>query len=287
MLEVASEQLKKVAKDFYTAVNIKIDLYDADGNLIYSYPTSRSNFCNIIKNNNALRKKCVNCTKEGLSECMKIRGTHIYRCHMNLAEAAIPLIESGIIIGYMMLGQLLVEDDIGKVRQRIEENHKLFGLDAEECIDAMKQLRVVTAPLIVSAANLMNLCACYLHVNRIIKNNSDVIAFQINEYIDDNIGKRLSVSDLCRRFYMSRSKLYNISKNEFGMGIADYVRKKKIEYAKNVLAKSKDTVSHISAMVGFEDDNYFIRVFKRYVGVTPNKFRKMNKTVYDKKLHGN
>lgn len=287
MLDVVSDQLQKAAKDFYTAVNIKIDLYDADGSLLYSYPTVRSSFCDIIKNNEDLCQRCVKCTKEGLSKCTKTRKTNIYRCHMNLAEAATPVIESGIIIGYVMLGQLLVEDDIDKVKQCIKENSEKFGLDAEACTEAMKQLRVVTDTLIVSAANLMTMCACYLHVNKIIKNSSDVIAFQINEYIENNIGNRLSVSDLCRYFYMSRSKLYNISKNEFGMGIADYVRQKKIEYAKKILTESNDTVSHISAMAGFEDDNYFIRVFKNYVGVTPNKFRKMNDTVYIKKFRGN
>jgi YesN/AraC family two-component response regulator len=58
------------------------------------------------------------------------------------------------------------------------------------------------------------------------------------------------------------------------MNISTYVNKVRIEHAKDRLLNSKDTMTGIAMDMGFNDPNYFSRVFTRLVGNTPSEFRR-------------
>jgi two-component system response regulator YesN len=78
--------------------------------------------------------------------------------------------------------------------------------------------------------------------------------------------------------YISKSKLYSISKNEFGMGISDYIRILRIEKAKKLLLNGEERIYDIAAKVGYEDSNYFTRAFKSETGMTPKKYREAKRS---------
>ncbi|WP_367565352.1 response regulator [Lacrimispora sp.] len=62
-------------------------------------------------------------------------------------------------------------------------------------------------------------------------------------------------------------------KEELGIGFMKYLTEKQMEYAKALLCDVKYRVYEISNMVGFEDEKYFTRTFKKYQGVTPKEYR--------------
>jgi two-component system response regulator YesN len=60
-----------------------------------------------------------------------------------------------------------------------------------------------------------------------------------------------------------------------GCSIIDYTLSLRINRAKNMLAAGTHTLSQIAERVGFEDYNYFSRVFKKRTGYTPSGYKKM------------
>lgn len=108
MLEVAIEELKKVAMDFYNVAKIKIVLYDAECRLLYSYPQKMEGFCAAIRTNDVLAKKCFECDKIGFEMCRKNNKPFIYKCYMNLSEAIAPITENGVITGYELFFDRIV-----------------------------------------------------------------------------------------------------------------------------------------------------------------------------------
>jgi two-component system response regulator YesN len=48
----------------------------------------------------------------------------------------------------------------------------------------------------------------------------------------------------------------------------------RMEKAKEMLQKNKDKLSDIAQAIGYKDVKYFIRIFKKNIGITPNDFRK-------------
>lgn len=82
----------------------------------------------------------------------------------------------------------------------------------------------------------------------------------------------LSVGALCAHFNISRSGLYQIAKTYFGKGIEQLTRELRIAKAKSILLTADYPVSEVAAMVGYNDYNYFIKVFKKETGVTPKRY---------------
>ena len=52
-----------------------------------------------------------------------------------------------------------------------------------------------------------------------------------------------------------------------------YVMERKIEFAKRLLVSGNETVKAIAKEIGFDDEYYFMKVFKRYTNMTPKNFR--------------
>ena len=273
MLDIAKKELEKAAFDFYNMTKIMVVLFSDDKKVLYSYPSKMSPFCAKLRTNEALGKKCMECDHFGFENCETTKTTYIYRCHAGLTEAVVPIYENSVIIGYMMLGQVLDKKNRAFAENALTEICKKYDFDKQEMFAMLNKIKSVKTEAIQSAANIMSMCACYLYTNKIIKNRSDILCYQLKDYVDTHLDLDLSVESLCKTFYISKTKLYYLAKNTFGAGISDYVRTKRIEEAKKALSDTKKPVSQIAEETGFYDANYFSRIFKSYVGVTPREYR--------------
>lgn len=93
------------------------------------------------------------------------------------------------------------------------------------------------------------------------------------QYIHQHINQPIAVEDAARHIQISRSYLSRKFKEEVGIGINEYIRERKVEEAKVLLAFTSQSISEISSYLGFSSQSYFQKVFLKTVGVTPNRFR--------------
>jgi len=98
------------------------------------------------------------------------------------------------------------------------------------------------------------------------------------EFIKKNIRETISLKDLSDKACMSTTSFYRYFKRELGMSPIEYILNEKIKYAKKLLSNPNLHVNEVSYASGFEDCNYFIRLFKKYEGVTPKQYQLMNFT---------
>jgi len=96
------------------------------------------------------------------------------------------------------------------------------------------------------------------------------------EYIKTNIRETISLKALSDKACMSTTSFYRYFKRELGMSPIEYILNEKIKYAKKLLSNPNVHVNEVSYATGFEDCNYFIRLFKKYEGVTPKQYQLMN-----------
>ena len=274
MLEVMMSELKRATKDFYNMTGIKIVLWDEARRHLYSYPEDMCLFCKTVRASEELTHRCREFDNIGFDVCDRTRKPYIYRCHMGLAEAITPICEGEAIIGYMMMGQILCDGAEETVKTAMEAAIMEHGLDAEAFAKGLREFRSVSDELIRSALNVMSMCVCYLYSNRIIKSRSEDLTLALKTYVENHFAEPLSVPSLCAKMYISKSKLYQISMQAFGMGVSDFIRHRRIEEAKKLLSESKRSIAEIGAAVGFDDANYFTRQFKQQTGLTPKDYRK-------------
>ena len=179
MLEIAANELKNATENFYHITGVMIVLYDKSRTLIYSYPEQMYGFCDQIRKVPKLAEKCLECDNRGFDICDKTKKPYIYQCHMNLLEAIAPIIENGIIIGYMMLGQLLSKHDIETVKEKVSLICDEYMLDREKLLSELKRIKTIDGRFIDSAVSIMSMCACYLYYNHIIKSKSSMLSYEI------------------------------------------------------------------------------------------------------------
>ena len=99
------------------------------------------------------------------------------------------------------------------------------------------------------------------------------IAHQVILYIQDNLQKPFSLSDLAAHFKMNPAYLRRVFKDATGSTPGQYLKLMRIDRAKQLLSSDEVMVSQIAYQVGFEDVSYFSRVFKKITGYWPSDFR--------------
>ena len=273
MLDVMMPELAKAVKDFYNLTGIKTVLYDADRKFLYSYPKNMCSFCEKIRKCQSLTEKCFECDKIGFDTSDKIRKPYIYKCHMGLSEIITPIVENGVIIGYMMMGQILMDGDADRARELVSLAEKKYGVNKNALLSELNKIKPRSRAIIDSAIGVMSMCISYLYTNNIIMSRDDSLGAKLKRHIETHLDGDLSLDTLCKMLYISKSKLYSVSKSEFDMGISDYIRLCRMERAKNLLLESDKRITDIAASVGYPDSNYFIRAFKSETGITPKKYR--------------
>jgi len=94
------------------------------------------------------------------------------------------------------------------------------------------------------------------------------------QYIKEHLTQNISIDVLAKQLCMSRSAFFLAFKKEFGMSPLEYVQRQRIIQAKNILADTKVSITDACYQSGFNNLNYFTRLFKRMEGVTPSAYRK-------------
>ena len=271
MIDVSMDDLKNVLRDFYNVTKFLVVLYDSDRNIIYAYPEHMCKFCEAVRTNNTLAEKCFACDNIGFDICDKTRKPYIYKCHMSVIEAIAPIYANEVNMGYLMFGQIL-ENDYKEVYEKAKAVSQAYNVELTD--DIISEMTVADMLYINSAVNMMTMCASYLYTNEIIRNNPDIFVYQLKNYIRAHLHTDISIKTICKNFYISQTKLYKISRDNFNMGISDYIRLERIKKAKKLIVNTNDSISQIASAVGIKDTNYFIRIFKQAEGVTPLQYRK-------------
>lgn len=96
---------------------------------------------------------------------------------------------------------------------------------------------------------------------------------QIKEYIDTCFLSKISLEQLSNKFFINKYYLTRLFKNTYGTTINNYILNKKITKAKELLRFSDLNIDSISKECGFNDSNYFSRIFKKIEGTTPKKYK--------------
>ncbi len=94
------------------------------------------------------------------------------------------------------------------------------------------------------------------------------------EYIKTHLHKKLTLAEVSSIVSMSESRFSAAFKQETGMVFSEYVNLVKIERAKELLNLKKLSFVEIALNLGFFDQSYFTKIFKKYTGTTPSKFVK-------------
>lgn len=97
------------------------------------------------------------------------------------------------------------------------------------------------------------------------------------DYIRRNYASKLTLEEVASYVYLSPSYFSKVFKDEMELNFNAYLNKIRIEKAKQLLTDKRIKLIDVAGLVGFEDQSYFSKVFKKITGQTPGKFRETGK----------
>lgn len=270
-LEFNHKQLLALMKDFYTLSGIRMVLFDDEYRELLAYPEASCAFCSCMKSSEATRLLCADSDAHSFRRCETERRLIIYTCHAGLMEAAIPLIDNHVIIGYLMFGQIGADPDPKTTCEML--NSKLAEYGIAPLADPTVGIPLKTNEEIQAAAKIMEACTLYALLNHAIAFKRRNFNHELRDYLTSHISEELDSHTIAAELGISRSKLYQQCQQYLGMGIAEYLRKLRIETAQKLLRETSLPISEISGTVGFTDYNYFRRVFRNETGLSARAYR--------------
>lgn len=102
------------------------------------------------------------------------------------------------------------------------------------------------------------------------------LATAVANYVQHHLSEPISTEALAQSLFMGRSYLSAKFHRETGIKLNDFILQQKTEEAKRLLRYTDRSAAAIGEYLAFSSPAHFTRVFKKYVGLTPNEYREKN-----------
>ncbi|MEG1426837.1 MAG: helix-turn-helix domain-containing protein [Oscillospiraceae bacterium] len=95
--------------------------------------------------------------------------------------------------------------------------------------------------------------------------------------MENRYNEELPINELADMYGMTKNYFSSLFRKEMGVSPVTYITKIRMDKAKELLAHTSESVIDVAKAVGYEDGQYFFRVFKKATGFTPLQYRKMKR----------
>ncbi|WP_010244133.1 response regulator [Acetivibrio cellulolyticus] len=157
----------------------------------------------------------------------------------------------------------LVQRMAGKYDSETDGNETDF-LEEMLSIEDMTELRLWGKRIVEDVAGKINVYRSY---------KTGELITRAKEYIEANYAKSITLEDISNEINVSPQYLSKLFKEETGENFIDYLTGIRIRIAKDLLENKNSSIKEICYNTGYSDPNYFSRIFKKIVGVTPTEYK--------------
>lgn len=273
-LKLETENLRGFLQHFNTITGLRISLFDLDFNELLSCPEQPNPICGRIKKSRVGYERCRRCDLDAQHYIQEHpEDNHIYVCHSGLVDGIASITDETQTIGYMMIGQCLscdisIEDAWENTTQLCSDFTDMS--DLKEHFFATPRL---THEQIHACASLTNACASYVRLKNYVRLEHNDLFTTISKYIERNLPNDLSQEVISVTLLIPRNTLFKTIKDKTGLTLGQYIQSRRLKYAKYLLENTDFPISQVAEKCGFEDFNYFSRLFKKQIGTSPRTYR--------------
>ncbi|MGG5460689.1 response regulator transcription factor [Clostridium sp. B9] len=210
---------------------------------------------------------------------------------IKLKKEFVDVIEENIDAGEISANKDLIKDFIRRcsdinIKPKNLLNHVYFIcelIENHEYVqeEDLSELKLLKRNILKSEnkSELVNNAEIFIdYINRrYIKSKETNYKKEVNEIIDfieKNIDKRITLVMVANAVNLNESYLSRIFKNETGKNLMYFINEAKMKKAKEMLKSPDNLIKEVANSIGMTDQFYFNRVFKKFYGVSPSKFKK-------------
>jgi len=261
-----ADNLYQLISDFYKISGISIAILSKDRKRVTNHVVKRQEFCCALQKEHS--HLCRECDTKIITQCKNTRKPAMHMCHAGLLDAALPIIVEDEIVGFITMGQVRKSADFDSVKKKvpislIPELEKYYN-----------NLALLSEEQMESAIRIVNAVITQIVKENMIEITTEELSILADKYIDENLSEDLSVEKLCRKLNVSKNRLYECFHLCFNSTINEYIVKKRIRKAIELLANDNISIDDVAKEAGFSESSYFYKVFRKETGYTPGFFKK-------------
>ncbi|MDR6551767.1 helix-turn-helix domain-containing protein [Paenibacillus qinlingensis] len=292
----AAERIKTYFQFVCDRYSVGLNLHDIAGlsemdsslSIVFSpYLYHNNPFCNYVKRFEATFQACARNKKVLCRMCTR-SATPLYgSCYMGIEELRFPIHWKGRLLAFLCVGQF--STDLEAASQRLKTQAAKYGLNPNEL---EQRFLTATRPLDLNIGELhthIGMLTQYLILlyenfllnthhgqsmdQRAEAHQRSFIVSRTLHYIKENFTYPITLSALAGISFCSETYLSHQFKETTGSTITEYIKELRIQKAKNLLDITTYSITLIAHQCGFNDSNYFSRVFRQHTGMSPKQYR--------------
>lgn len=254
-----AERIKRSMKHMTRLTGISLAFMNTERKYL-CHCCPKDNFCAAIQKDPKKEKNCWNSDYRLLDACESSLQTESHLCHAGLFDAVVPVIKSGVLVGYFVPGRIRIPNST--LPESFRSDPHLTALWNELPCYTPEQIESLKALL----PNILS-------EDAIVIKHGDLASEMVN-YMKEHLAEKMDLDFLCKAFFISKNTLYRIFRNHYNTTAQQYLTDLRMERAKRLLTETEMTIAEVATAVGIEDYHYFCRVFTRRTGTSPGAFRR-------------
>ena len=285
----SQHEITTLIRSFGELTGVGVCFYDNAQFFHYNKTGEREytgHYCDFCRFARSLPGGRVACDKSDHGEAEALARAYekpfFHRCHMGLCELVVPVVRKGRLIGLVFLGQCRIEGEDASVD--VVKGARARGGDADRFLELYSALPLIRREHLLAMGDLFD-----LYFSR-FEGEGDFfegdgfaetrggrsLAERISAYIDANYYRELTAIDISKRFFVNPSHMARAFRAKYGVSVTSYIQKIRIKNACRLLRGSNASVGSIALNVGYDDGNYFARLFRREMGMSPSAYREQH-----------
>lgn len=135
----------------------------------------------------------------------------------------------------------------------------------------------ITSNLVAKAClyELISLFLEHISAEKILfKGNGEIARLNsVLQYIENHLSEKITIKQLAGEVYLHPNYFIRLFKNNMGVSPVNYINRKRLEKAKQLLSIENISVNEVAVQSGFQNVSYFFSIFKKHIGMAPNEYR--------------
>lgn len=166
--------------------------------------------------------------------------------------------------------KLFVSELVGNVFHHFSNIYEDSTIASHEDV----HYQILNADLLKKVCNLFrDLISDFMReMHHYMQRNSKLLSSQAERFIEEHFDEKISLKDVAENLNLSKHYLCNIFKKETGDNMSHYINALRIEKAKRLLLQDKK-IKEVFEEVGYSNQQYFSKVFKKFTGMTVLEFK--------------
>ena len=257
-----TDEMLTLLDHFSSLTGVRIAFFSLDGEeLCIGQNRSICRYCRQRRRTHSFKAACMEDDQAGREAALERCGVYFYRCHAGLCEAVMTVVTGARPIGYVMIGQFCLADELPEIRNERERK-------------ALEDLPVFTWQKTEDLLSMFRVLIEHIAGQSLVGRRDFDLLGPLVERMRGNPAESLTLTSAAQFVGLSASRLSHLFTSMMGVSFKQFQLTQRLVLADRIMKTHPDwRIGRVAEECGFVDPLYFSRVYRKNRGVPPSKAR--------------